>query len=248
MSGLMSGVSLFAGMAGSIYGSLRGGGGGVSIAGFQLVAAVKESSSLSFNKTKYPVESGGNVSDHISEQQPTLKIEGVVSAMTLGVVSGLSSIMSNGIGLESLRSGMVGGKHLMTNAKHALETIARKKAAITVTSGIEVYENYTIDEISFDRDNSAEKLSISISLSRIDKAEAVWAEITRQSTVKQVAKKGGVTKKSGGAASVSKVAETKTDDSDDVSFLKAAKDGGVKSAGAKIANTGRKAMQAIYGG
>lgn len=231
MSSLMSGVSLFAGMAGAIYGSLRSGGGGVSIAGFQLVAAIRESSSLSFNKTKYPVESGGVISDHISEQQPTLKIEGEVSAMTLGVVSGMSSILANGLGIDSLRNGMIGGKHLMTNAKHALESIARQKAAITVTSGIEVYENYTIDEISFSRDNTAEKLTVSISLSRIDKAEAVWAEIARQSTVKQVARKGGVTKKSGGSASASKTEEKKSTESDETLAYSAAHGGIGKVAG-----------------
>lgn len=227
MSSLMSGVSLFAGMSGSIYGSLRSSGGGVSIAGFQLVAAIRESSSLTFNKTKYPVESGGVISDHISEQQPTLKIEGEVSAMTLGVVSGMSSALANGLGIDSLRNGMVGGKHLMTNAKHALESIARQKAAITVTSGIEVYENYTIDEISFSRDNTAEKLTVSISLSRIDKAEAVWAEITRQSTVKQVAKKGGATKKSGGAAGSSKVSpdSNKTESNETLAY--SIKNGGI---------------------
>lgn len=225
MAGLMSGVSLFAGMAGSIYGTLRSSGGGVSVAGFQLIAAVKESSSLTFNKTKYPVESGGVISDHISEQQPTLKIEGEVSAMTLGVVSGMSSVLSSGLGLESLQNSMIGGKHLMTNAKHSLEAIARARAAITVTSGIEVYENYTIDEVSFSRDNSAEKLTVSISLSRIDKAEAVWAEITRQSTVKQVARKGGVTKKSGGAASVSKQ-DTQQSTASDKTLLKSVSDSG----------------------
>lgn len=233
MSSLMSGVALFAGMSGSIYGSLRSGGGGVSIAGFQLVAAVKESSSVSFNKTKYPIESGGVISDHISKQQPTLKIEGEVSAMTLGTVSGMSSILANGLGLDSIRNSMVGGKHLMTNAKHALESIACQKAAITVTSGIEVYENYTIDEISFSRDNTAEKLTVSISLSRIDKAEAVWAEITRQSTVKQVARKGGVTKKSGGSSSVSKGEDQKSTASNET-LAYSIKNGGIGKVAANV--------------
>ena len=203
MSGVYKSVAMFAGMAGAIYGTAKSGSGGVSLAGFQLEAAVKESSSMTFNKTKYAVESGGIISDHISSQQPSLKIEGIVSAMTLGVSSGIASVISSGLSLESLRSGMAGGRQKLTNAKHALESIAKQKAAITVVSGIDVYESYTIDEISCNRDNSAEKLNVSISLSKIDKAEAEWAEITRQSTVKQVARKGGVTKKSAGAAKTS---------------------------------------------
>ena len=203
MSSVYKSVAMFAGMAGAIYSTAKSGSGGVSLAGFQLEAAVKESSSMTFNKTKYAVESGGIISDHISSQQPSLKIEGIVSAMTLGVSSGIASVISSGLSLDSLRSGMAGGRQKLTNAKHALESIAKQKAAITVVSGIDVYESYTIDEISCNRDNSAEKLNVSISLSKIDKAEAEWAEITRQSTVKQVARKGGVTKKSAGAAKTS---------------------------------------------
>lgn len=227
-------VAMFAGMAGSMYGAVKQSGGGVSLAGFQLSAAVKEVTKRSYNKTKYPVESGGVISDHISTQPPTLQIDGVISAMTLGVTSGISSVISSGISLESLKSGMVGGKQRLTNAKKALEAIADQKAAITVVTGIDVYEDYTIDELSCSRDNTAEKLTVSISLSKIDKAEAVWAEITRQSTVTKVARKGGVTKKSGGAAKTTTTSgeEKKEERTGSVSF--SLEHGGVRAAAQEV--------------
>lgn len=208
MASALQGVSMFAGMAGSAYSSYKRMGQGVSIAGFLMEAAIKESSGISFNKTKYPVESGGVISDHISEQQPTLKIDGVVSAMTMGYVSSISSVMSGETNFGSAMSGISGGKQRMTDAKKALEAIAREKASITIVSGIDVYEDYTIDSIQFDRDNSAEKLNISISMSKIYTAQATWAEITRQSSVQKISRKGGATKKSGGAAKASGSSES----------------------------------------
>lgn len=196
----MQAVSMIAGMSWSAYGTKKQLAAGTSVAGFTFDAAIRETSSLSFARTKYPVESGGVISDHISPDPPRLQIDGEFSSMTMGYAAGLKGMMQNGLNWDSFSAKAIGGKQRLTAAKKSLEAVANSRMLVNVVSGIDVYSDYAIDSIKFDRSNKDDRLSVSISLSKFEFAHAVWAEITRQSTVKKVSKKGGPTKKSAGAA------------------------------------------------
>lgn len=203
---------MFGSLAGSLSNTKSQASGGTSVAGFSFDATLSERSSRKYNKTKYPTETGFQISDHISRMPPELSIEGKFTSMTMGAANAAASAYFSG-GAGELMSGRwlgnaVGGKAKLTQAKKALEAIADAGNPVTVVSGIDVYERYVIESIEFSRNSNSEEMSVSIQLSRDDQVQAVWADLTRRSTVQRVSRKGGRTKKSAGSAKTEAKKET----------------------------------------
>lgn len=181
----MSIISLIAGIG---MAASNNKGSRTRIGVFELDALLKEGSKISNTKTKYPVESGSPISDFISPGERTLSISGINTSMSMGIPG---AILDGG--------SISGSKARLSAAKRKLEEIANSRLPINIVTGLDVYRNYVIEELSIERSSeSGERIDISITLSELVVAELSWAQITAVSTSKKVRGKASKSRVSAG--------------------------------------------------
>lgn len=180
----MSLISLLAGLGNA---ALNNKGARTRIGVFELDALLKEGSKISNTKTRYPVESGAPISDFIAPGERSLSISGAVTSMSMGIPRALLDGTS-----------ITGSKSRLSEAKRELEAIAEARQPITIVTGLDVYRDYVIEELSIERSaENGERLDISISLSELRTTTLGWAKLAEASTAPQVRRKASHRKSAG---------------------------------------------------
>lgn len=108
----------------------------VSIGSIQLDATVSENHQYKSNLTQHPIETGGNVADHIYHDPVKLTMEGEVTNTPVSIFSILGGISDRRI-----------------EAFEQLIELRNARQLVTVVTGLKVYENLVIVGLTFPRDN-----------------------------------------------------------------------------------------------
>lgn len=157
------------------------------IGSLQLDALIKESTSLNSKVTKYAVEEGSPISDHISNESEQLVIDGVITGATVTLMG------------EAGRS-----KLILT--KEALRLLHQQRQPITVVTGMDMYTDFVIESCEIERNNDdGEQLNVNLSLTAIRKATVKTTDVPDGKVKPKAKGKAGETRKSGG-----KVTNTKS--------------------------------------
>lgn len=151
-----------------------------SIGSLELDALLTESTTLSSQITEYPIEDGSVISDHITQENETLSIEGVITSA--GTLFNLSF-----------------GKAKLIAAKETLRQLHRERALITIVTGLDVYTDFAIESCEISRTaEEGERYSVSISLRKIKKVSLRTEEIPPEKTSGRATGKAGKTKQNAG--------------------------------------------------
>lgn len=125
------------------------------INGVALDVVVSESLSLSSDVTSYPVEDGGDISDHVHNQPDSISIEAIVNAIPLN--------------LEAER-----GDDPVAQVRAALEEIRSQRQTFTYEGLRGIYKDMVFTSLSFPFDpNTGDALRFSASMQRVNKRELV---------------------------------------------------------------------------
>ncbi|MBF1221555.1 MAG: hypothetical protein HXM21_00095 [Haemophilus influenzae] len=151
-----------------------------SIGSLELDALLTESTTLSSQVTEYPIEDGSVISDHITQENETLSIEGVITSA--GTLFNLNF-----------------GKAKLIAAKETLRQLHRERALITIVTGLDVYTDFAIESCEISRTaEEGERYSVSISLRKIKKVSLRTEEIPPEKTSGRATGKAGKTKQNAG--------------------------------------------------
>jgi len=171
-----------------------------TIGALKLDALVEERVTLSSRVTKYVVEDGAPITDHINNDNEKLHIEGVITGATVVLFGDV-------------------GRQKLVYAKEALRVLHENKNPITVVTGMDMYTDFAIESCDVSRNaDDGDCLNVSLELVHIRKATVETTDVP-PGKVKPAAKgKAGETKKKGGkvtntkskSSSVSKTASSKT--------------------------------------
>ena len=171
-----------------------------TIGTLKLDALIEERVTLSSRVTKYVVEDGSPITDHINNENEKLHIEGVITGATV-ILRGEA------------------GRQKLINAKEALRILHDQRTPITVVTGMDMYNNFAIESCDVSRNvDDGDCLNVILELVHIRKATVETTDVP-PGKVKPAAKgKAGETKKKGGkvtntkskSSSVSKTASSKT--------------------------------------
>lgn len=128
------------------------------IGALQLDALLTEETKLSSVVTSYPVETGGEITDHIAQEPEELSIT--------GQVTGASTLMFGG-----------GGRSHLIQSKEALRQIHRERLPVTIVTGMDTYDGYAMTSAVITRDNTGDRFEVDAQFRRISFAEVQEAEI-----------------------------------------------------------------------
>ncbi len=129
--------------------------------------SIREIHSLRANITRFPVEEGASITDHIINQPRTLTIDGLISdtpsdlytLVTPGLVSGFASTPPSLEAFDTMKSWW-GNKQILD-----------------VQTGLDVYKNMIINNFSFPKDaNTGRALRFTISLEEIRRVSSVVSQ------------------------------------------------------------------------
>lgn len=167
--------------------------GVTSIGALTLDALLTEGNRYNSRATRYPVENGAPITDHISRDSEVLVISGLVTSAS--------------VQLFGLR-----GREKLISARDALKNIYLAQSTVMIVTGMDVYSNMVMEQCEIDRkvDDGGEVLDINCKFVRIDVAQLMKAtlppaNVTSEGNVKG---KAGQTKQNAGKATSSPPAES----------------------------------------
>jgi len=147
-----------------------------------LDALLTEETELTATVSKYPVENGSVISDHIAQEPESLSLSGVITA-------------------ASIYTFMSGGRSKLIAAKDALRQIHERRQPITIVTGADVYQNYAMTKATISRKNEGEKLDVACSFQKITVAQLREVDIPEDVVASSVEGKAGQTAAAGGKVS-----------------------------------------------
>jgi hypothetical protein len=176
--------------------------GGSSIGALPLDALVGEKTALNSRATSYAVEDGPPVSDHVVQESELLTLDGWVTAADITLLGGLNARGAlGGMGGSGGASTDVGRSKLI-GAKDALRKIHADRLPITITTGLDVYENFVMESCSIGRSNGGgDRFELSATFRRIRKVTLRQADIPPEKTSGSATGKAGTTKQNAGKTS-----------------------------------------------
>lgn len=179
--------------------------GGSSIGTLPLDAVVSESTALNSRATSYAVEDGPPVTDHVVQESEQLTLDGWVTAADVTLLGGGRGL-GRGLGFGAGRSKLVG-------AKDALRKIHADRLPITITTGLDVYVDFVMENCSIGRSNGGgDRFEISASFRRIRKVTLRQADIPPEKTSGTATGKAGTTKANAGKQNGNPVSPKQRDD------------------------------------
>ncbi|WP_237173047.1 phage baseplate protein [Paracandidimonas lactea] len=159
---------------------LFGLGGAQSMIGsLPLDALLSEDTELTSTATKYPVEDGTNISDHITREPERLALHGTVTAAGILLLG-------------------AGGRSKLIAAKEAMRLIHEQRLPVTVVTGSDVYADFAMENAKISRTNESEKITLSCEFSKIDKTQLQTADIPPEKAQGSAKGKAGKTAEKGG--------------------------------------------------
>jgi hypothetical protein len=123
-----------------------------TIAAIELDAMVDERTTLSSRATYYPVESGGEITDHVSRESETMSLSGIITSAS------------------ATAYGAAGWTKLV-EAKDLLRKIHEDRAPITVETGIDTYELMVMERCVIGRNNEGDGYTIDADFRQIVKVD-----------------------------------------------------------------------------
>jgi len=173
--------------------------GGSSIGALPLDALVGEKTALNSRATSYAVEDGPPVTDHVIQESEQLTLDGWVTAADITLLGGLNARGAVG-GLDGASTGA--GRSKLIGAKDALRKIHADRLPITITTGLDVYENFVMESCSIGRSNGGgDRFELSATFRRIRKVTLRQADIPPEKTSGSATGKAGATKQNAGKTS-----------------------------------------------
>ncbi|MBW4789442.1 hypothetical protein JQS35_12595 [Alcaligenes faecalis subsp. faecalis] len=147
-----------------------------------LDALLTEETELTASVSKYAVEDGSVISDHIAREPETLSLSGVITA-------------------ASIYTFFTGGRSKLIAAKDALRQIHERRQPITIVTGADIYQNYAMTKAAITRKNEGEKLDVVCNFQKIVVARLRQADIPADKVAPSVEGKAGQTGAAGGKVS-----------------------------------------------
>lgn len=173
--------------------------GGSSIGALPLDALVGEKTALNSRATSYAVEDGPPVTDHVIQESEQLTLDGWVTAADISLLGGLNARGAVG-GLGGSSTGA--GRSKLIGAKDALRKIHADRLPITITTGLDVYEDFVMESCSIGRSNGGgDRFELSATFRRIRKVTLRQADIPPEKTSGSATGKAGATKQNAGKTS-----------------------------------------------
>lgn len=162
------------------------GGERTSVGAITLDALMREETKLTADVTSYPVESGAEISDHITRHPEELSVKGQVTA------AGILTFQA-------------GGRSRLIESKSLIRDIHEKREPITIQTGIDTYTDYAMTSAVITRDNTGEKLVIDAQFRKVNKVNMQRAEIPQEQVAPEAgadtpAGEGSVQKRAGKTA------------------------------------------------
>jgi hypothetical protein len=143
-----------------------------------LDASVSETHTAEVEVTEHPVEQGVNIIDHARVKPRRLTIEGLISATPMAFTEAVAPQSSRGISFVAHTAPV--GMDLVTRAYADLLKLRADGTLVTVSTGLETYQNMLIKSLVFPR-------NASIGYSLRFTAELVEVRIVQNKTVKLTA-------------------------------------------------------------
>lgn len=148
-----------------------------SVGGFTVDAFISENYTFSNSATEIPIENGVTITDNIVEEPDEIQIEGFVGSI---------EFESN----NSVNENTINGLIPITNTRrdrayNELVKLMKDKEAITITTGLSVYDNMVITSLEIPRDvNNGKDLHFTMTLRKLQmiSSETVKVSINRISS------------------------------------------------------------------
>lgn len=163
------------------------------IGALQLDALLTEETKLSSVVTSYPVETGGEITDHIAQEPEELSIT--------GQVTGASTLMFGG-----------GGRSHLIQSKEALRQIHRERLPVTIVTGMDTYDGYAMTSAVITRDNTGDRFEVDAQFRRISFADVQEAEIPAEQVASPTKGRAGKTAQKAGSVSESSASSVTPDE------------------------------------
>lgn len=155
-----------------------------TIGTIELDAMTNEKIELKSEATKYFVEEGAPVSDHIIIDNETLSIEGIISASDISIFGE--------------------GRSRMISAVDALRGIKDSRQVVSIVTGLGLYTDMVMVNCSITRSSSLQQIEVVADFTKIRKTEKKEADVPEVKSKGTAKGKAGATKtKAGKVASTS---------------------------------------------
>lgn len=152
-----------------------------SIDVLQLDVLLTEDTSLSAKATRYAVENGSPISDHVVLDSEGLRLSGWITPNNVYQMT-------------------AEGRPKLLDAKETLRKMVSDRKAITVTTGLDTYTDMVVEKCDIGRNNEGDRITIDMELVKIRKAELRRADIPPDKTKGTGTGKAGTTKTKAGKA------------------------------------------------
>jgi hypothetical protein len=121
---------------------------------FELDLILSERHTMRSEVTRFPIEEGAEIADHVIKQPKRIQLTGLVSNTPVQILGGLSF------------------EDRVQNAIDVLEQLREDKEIVTVVSGLKVYSDMIFTELIYPRDNiTGQALEFRAILDEITKVE-----------------------------------------------------------------------------
>lgn len=142
------------------------GEGRTSIGAIFLDSLRSETNQLDSDVTSHPVEDGIDVTDHIAQRAEEVTIVGLVSGAQIHLYQG--------------------GRTRLILVKEALREIHEQRVPVTVTTGVDKYEDFAVKSIKIKREAPTDWLEVTATLVKIIKADVEKVDIPPQKVQNKV--------------------------------------------------------------
>jgi len=134
----------------------------------ELDVTIAENHAFNTTVTKFPIEKGANISDHIINDPVRLSMIGFITNSPVRIFGGVP---------QNLRAGLKAIPNRAQNALFQLLALRDAKKLFTVVTGLKVYQDMFFESLVFPRDRTTgEALRFTSTLTSLSKAESAIIE------------------------------------------------------------------------
>jgi hypothetical protein len=138
------------------------------VANLELDASISESHSYTAEVTTNPVESGGEITDHVTIKPDQLTIEGFVTDTPVKIFEGIQDLLQQ----------KSGSGEVSKSAYETLKLLFESKQPFTVVTGLTTYSDMVLKRLSIPRDRSTgQTLRFTAELQQVEFAQFQETEL-----------------------------------------------------------------------
>ncbi len=151
------------------------------IGAIELDAMTNERIELRSQATKYYVEEGAPISDHVINENEALTVQGVISAASLTLFGE--------------------GKSRLIATVDALRQIQNERLPVVITTGLGMYEERVLESCTIIRGTPAQEINVDCTFTKIRKAQKRTTDVPETKATGTAKGKAGATKTKAGKVS-----------------------------------------------